>query len=167
MSIFNAPFEYGYNTFDEVFQSESGQQVGWARLSVDVTGTAGLYQIGTLVILGADRETATIPATVADLKSATAGSIAILARKDIKNSVFPAGATHEEVAHNFNPDVLHLTATALTKEHVVIADARNGGAIGDAQIGFPADATPADKKEIFTKLKVENGFKVLKQAVKG
>ena len=68
---------------------------------------------------------------------------------------------------NFNPDVLHLTDDALTKEHVVIADARNGGSIGDAQIVFPEGTTKEQKKAVFIKLKSENGFKVLRQAVRG
>lgn len=168
MSIFNAPYESEYNTFDEVFQSESGQQVGWARETVEVTGTkAGIYQIGTLVILDEGREKATIPASIDELNSAKAGSIAILARKNLPQNVVPVGATTAEIAHNFNPDILYLTDAVKTKKHVVIADARNGGAIGDAQITFPDGTTKDQKKAVFTRLKAENGFKVLKQAVKG
>lgn len=168
MSIITAPFSYDYVTFDEVFHSEASQGFGWARETVDVTGTkAGIYQIGTLVILSDDRTKATIPATIDDLTGAKAGSIAILARKNIPTNVIPNGATLDDIRNNFNPDILALTDSALTQKHVVIADGRNGGAIGDAQIGFPTGTTKEQKQTIFTRLKAENGFKVLKQAVRG
>lgn len=168
MSTFLSPFNYEYTTFDEVFHTECGQIMGWARETVDVTGTkAGIYQIGTLVILGDDRKTAKIPASVDDLVGAKAGSLAILARKNIQSNVVPKGATPQEIALNFNPDVLHLTDSVLTKKHVVIADARNGGSIGDAQLVYPDGITLDQKKTILIRLKAENGFKVLKQAVRG
>jgi hypothetical protein len=168
MSIITAPFSYDYVTFDEVFHSEASQGFGWARETVDVTGTkAGIYQIGTLVVLSDDRTKATIPASFDDLNGAKAGTIAILARKNIPTNVIPQGATLDDIRNNFNPDILALTDSALTKKHVVIVDGRNGGAIGDAQIGFPTGTTKEQKQTIFTRLKAENGFKVLKQAVRG
>lgn len=168
MSIITAPFQYQYNTFDEVFHSESSQGFGWARETVDVTGTkAGVYQIGTLVVLSDDRTKATIPEKIDELTGAKAGSIAILARKNLPTNIVPKGATEEEIRNNFNPDILFLTSDSLTKKHVVIADGRNGGAIGDAQIGFPEGTTKEQKQAIFIRLKAENGFKVLKQAVRG
>lgn len=168
MPTINSPFNYPYTTFDEVFHTENGQITGWAREKVAVTGTkSGIYQIGTLVILGDDRETAKIPASIDDLIGAKTGAIAILARKDLPQNLFQTGASPLDINLNFNPDVLHLTDDALTKEHVVIADARNGGSIGDAQIVFPEGTTKEQKKAVFIKLKSENGFKVLRQAVRG
>ena len=42
MLVTNLPHQYNYTTWDEVFQSENGQQVGWARETVSLTGTAGI-----------------------------------------------------------------------------------------------------------------------------
>ena len=70
MLVTNLPNQYNYTTWDEVFQSENGQQVGWARETVSLTGTAGVYQIGTLVILSADNKTITVPANQAALAAA-------------------------------------------------------------------------------------------------
>ena len=159
MAIFDLPFQTKYTTWDEVFNSENGQEMGFSRETVALTGVAGTYEIGTLVVLGADNKTATIPANVAALKAAGALKIAILGGKNLKNDVTVSG---------FNRDVVVLKTGYLTENQaVVVLDARNGGAIGDAEIKFPSDATPADKASIFNRLKVENGFKVMKQAVKG
>lgn len=158
MLVTNLPHQYNYTTWDEVFQSENGQQVGWARETVSLTGTAGVYQIGTLVILSADNTTITVPADQATLAAAAEGKLAILAGKEIKG----------DCSNGFDPNIVELKADYLTEpKAVVVFDARNGGAIGDAEIKFPSDSTPTDKQAIFTRLKVENGFKVLKQAVKG
>ena len=54
MLVTNLPHQYNYTAWDEVFQSENGQQVGWTRGTVSLTGTAGIYHIGTLVILSSD-----------------------------------------------------------------------------------------------------------------
>lgn len=155
--IIDLPYQSKYTTWDEVFQSENGQHIGWARETVDITGTAGVIQIGTLVVLSADRKTATVPAAIADLTGAAEGRIAIFAGKDLKF----------DVSTGFNADILVLAAGALTQEGTVVVDGRAGGAIGDAEIKFPAGTTAAQKQEIFTRLKAENGFKVLRQAVKG
>lgn len=156
--IIDLPNQTRFTTWDEVFQSENGQQVGWARETVEITATtAGIVEIGTLVVLSADRKTGTIPATFADLSGATAGNIAIFAGKDLKS----------DVSTGFNADILDIKAGALTQTGTVVVDARSGGAIGDAEIKFPAGTTSAQKAEIFTRLKAENGFKVLRQAVKG
>lgn len=158
MLVTNLPHQYNYTTWDEVFQSENGQQVGWARETVSLTGTAGVYQIGTLVILSADNTTITVPADQATLAAATEGKIAILAGKEIKG----------DCSNGFDPNIVELKTGYLTEpKAIVVFDARNGGSIGDAEIKFPSDSTPTDKQAIFTRLKVENGFKVLKQAVKG
>ena len=82
------PNQYNYTTWDEVFQSENGQQVGWARETVSLTGTDGVYQIGTLVILSADNKTITVPDNQAALAAAASGKIAILAGKEIKGDCF-------------------------------------------------------------------------------
>ena len=159
MAIFDLPFQTKYTTWDEVFNSENGQEMGFSRETVALTGVAGTYEIGTLVVLGADNKTATVPANVAALTAAGALKIAILGGKNLKNDVTVSG---------FNRDVVVLKAGYLTESQaVVVWDARNGGAIGDAEIKFPSDATPTDKASIFNRLKVENGFKVMKQAVKG
>lgn len=156
--IIDLPYQSRYTTWDEVFQSENGQQVGWARETVSITGTAGVtLQIGTLLILSADRKTATIPANVAALTGATAGSIVIFAGKSLK----------PDVSTGFNADIVTFTASTLTQKATVVADGRAGGAIGDAEIKFPSDATAANKAAIFARLKAENGFKVLVQQVKG
>lgn len=148
----------GFTTWDEVFQSENGQQVGWAREKVALSGAAGTYEIGTLVVLSADLKTATVPADFAALAAATEGKIAILGGKDLKG----------DASTGFNRNVVILNAQNVTEtQAVVVFDGRAGGAIGDAEIKFPADATTANKATIFTRLKVENGFKVLKQQVKG
>lgn len=156
--IIDLPYQSPYTTWDEVFQSENGQHIGWARETVDITApAAGIVQIGTLVILAADRKTATIPANQAALAAAPAGSLAIFAGKDLKF----------DVSTGFNADILDIKAGALTQTGTVVADARAGGAIGDAEIKFPSDSSAADKAAIFARLKAENGFKVLKQQVKG
>lgn len=155
--IIDLPYQTQYTTWDEVFQSENGQQVGWARETVAITGTAGVVQIGTLVVVSADRKTATIPADYAALSAAGAGQIAIFAGKDLKF----------DVSTGFNPDILVLATGALTQDGTVVIDGRAGGAIGDAEIKFPAGTTAVQKQAIFTRLKAENGFKVLLQAVKG
>ena len=158
MLVTNLPHQYNYTTWDEVFQSENGQQVGWARETVSLTGTAGVYQIGTLVILSADNKAITVPATQAALAAAASGKLAILAGKEIKG----------DCSNGFDPNIVELKTGYLTEpKAIVVFDARNGGAIGDAEIKFPSDSNAANKEAIFTRLKVENGFKVLKQAVKG
>lgn len=158
MLVTNLPNQYNYTTWDEVFQSENDQQVGWARETVSLTGTAGVYQIGTLVILSADNTTITVPADQAALAAAAEGKIAILCGKEIKG----------DCSNGFDPNIVELKTGYLTEpKAIAVFDARNGGAIGDAEIKFPSDSTPTDKQAIFTRLKVENGFKVLKQAVKG
>lgn len=156
MLVTNLPHQYNYTTWDEVFQSENGQQIGWARETVSLTGTAGIYQIGTLVSLSADNKTITVPANQAAL--AASGKIAILAGKEIKG----------DCSNGFDPNIVELKTGYLTEpKAIVVFDARNGGAIGDAEIKFPSDSNAANKEAIFTRLKVENGFKFLKQAVKG
>ena len=158
MLVTNLPHQYNYTTWDEVFQSENGQQVGWARETVSLTGTAGVYQIGTLVILSADNKSITVPADQATLAAAASGKIAILAGKEIKG----------DCSNGFDPNIVELKTGYLTEpKAIVVFDGRNGGAIGDAEIKFPYDSWNSDKEAIFTRLKVENGFKVLKQAVKG
>ena len=158
MLVTNLPHQYNYTTWDEVFQSENGQQVGWSRETVSLTGTAGIYQIGTLVILSADNKSITVPANHAALAAAASGKIAILAGKEIKG----------DCSNGFDPNIVELKTGYLTEpKAIVVFDARNGGAIGDAEIKFPSDSNAANKEAIFTRLKVENGFKVLKQAVKG
>lgn len=158
MLVTNLPHQYNYTTWDEVFQSENGQQVGWARETVSLTGTAGIYQIGTLVILSADNKSVTVPATHAALAAAASGKLAILAGKEIKG----------DCSNGFDPNIVELKTGYLTEpKAIVVFDARNGGAIGDAEIKFPSDSNAANKEAIFNRLKAENGFKVLKQAVKG
>lgn len=159
-SVFDLDTLTGLNftTWDEVFQSENGQQVGWARQKVALTGATGVYQIGTLVVLGADNTTATVPANTAALLAATAGKIAILGGKDLKGNA----------STGFNRNIVELKVGNTTEtEAVVVFDGRNGGAIGDAEIKFPSDATAANKAAVFVRLKAENGFKVLKQQVSG
>lgn len=156
--IIDLPYQSRYTTWDEVFQSENGQQVGWARETVSITGTAGVtLQIGTLLILSADRKTATIPANQAALAAATTGSIVIFAGKDLK----------VDVSTGFNADIIQFATGILTQKGTVVADGRSGGAIGDAEIKFPSDSSAANKAAIFARLKAENGFKVLVQQVKG
>lgn len=156
--IIDLPYQSRFTTWDEVFQSENGQHVGWARETVEITATvAGVIQIGTLVILSDDRKTATVPASITEIVGAKAGTIAIFAGKDLK----------ADVSTGFNADILDLKAGALTQTGTVVVDGRAGGAIGDAEIKFPADAIKSDKDTLFTRLKAENGFKVLRQAVKG
>ena len=158
MLVTNLPNQYNYTTWDEVFQSENGQQVGWSRETVVLTGDPGVYQIGTLVVLSGDNKTATIPANQPILSGAASGKIAILAGKEIKG----------DCSNGFDPNIVELKTGYLTEpKAIVVFDARNGGAIGDAEIKFPSDSNAANKEAIFTRLKVENGFKVLKQAVKG
>ena len=159
MLVTNLPNQYNYTTWDEVFQSENGQQVGWARETVSLTGTPGVYQIGTLVILSADNKSIIVPATQAALVAASVtGRLAILAGKEIKG----------DCSNGFDPNIVELKIGYLTEpKAIVVFDGRNGGAIGDAEIKFPSDSNAANKEAIFARLKAENGFKVLKQAVKG
>lgn len=148
----------GFTTWDEVFQSENGQQVGWARQKVTLSGAAGTYQIGTLVVLGDDLKSATVPADFAALAAAGEGKIAILGGKDLKG----------DASTGFNRNIVILNAQNVQEtKAVVVFDGRAGGAIGDAEIKFPTGTTTANKATIFARLKAENGFKVLKQQVKG
>lgn len=156
--IIDLPYQSRFTTWDEVFQSENGQQIGWARETVDITGTAGVVvQIGTLVVYDSATKTATIPADFAALTAADAGTIAIFAGKDLKF----------DVSTGFNADIVTFAAGALTQKATIVVDGRAGGAIGDAEIKFPAGTTATQKATIFNRLKQENGFKVLLQAVKG
>lgn len=158
MLVTNLPNQYNYTTWDEVFQSENGQQVGWARETVSLTGTAGIYQIGTLVILSDYDKAATVPDNQAALFAAASGKIAILAGKEING----------DCSNGFDPNIVELKDHSLAEpKAIVVFDGRNGGAIGDAEIKFPFDSNAMDKGLILTRLKEENGFKVLKQAVKG
>lgn len=158
-NIFDLPSFQNATTWDEVFNSENGQEMGWSRETVALTGAVGTYQIGTLVVLGADNKTATVPADFTALSGAGALKIAILGGKNIKPAIPDL---------LFNRDLVVLSATRTTEDQaVVVYDARNGGAIGDAEIKFPTGTTPAQKATIFGRLKAENGFKVMKQAVKG
>lgn len=156
--IIDLPYQSKFTTWDEVFQSENGQHVGWARETVQITGTAGVtLQIGTLLVLADDRKSATIPADFAAITAAPAGQVAIFAGKDLKFNV----------STGFNADIVTFTASTLTQNATVVVDGRNGGAIGDAEIKFPAGTTSVQKQVVLNRLKIENGFKVLLQQVKG
>lgn len=147
-----------YNRFSDVFQSENGQEVGWARETVNITGTDGVVlQIGTLVILGADNTTATIPANHAALVAAGEGKIAIVAGKALKC----------DLSTGFNPNVVKFTSTTLTQPVTVVYRGHAAGSIGKTQLIFPSDSdTLAEKNAIYLRLNVENGFKLLNQAVR-
>lgn len=147
-----------YNRFSDVFQSEVGQEVGWARETVNITGTDGVVlEIGTLVILGADNTTATIPANQAALVAAGAGKLAIVAGKALKC----------DLSTGYNPNVVAFTSSTLTQPVTVVYRGQGGGSIGKAEIIFPSDSdTLAEKNAIFLRLNTENGFKLLNQAVR-
>ena len=156
--IFDLPYQSRFTTWDEVFQSENGQHVGWARETVQITGTDGVtLQIGTLLVLSDDRESAVIPADYAALTNAPEGKIVIFGGRDL---VF-------NVSTGFNADIIEFKTGHLTQKGTVVADGRNGGSIGDAELKFPDGTTSAQKKVILARLKAENGFKVLLQQVKG
>lgn len=156
--IFDLPYQSRFTTWDEVFQSENGQHVGWARDTVQITGTDGVtLQIGTLLILSDDRKSAAIPADYTALTNAPAGKIVIFGGRDLVCNV----------STGFNADIIEFKTGHLTQEGTVVSDGRNGGAIGDAEIKYPAGTTAPQKQAILARLKAENGFKVLLQQVKG
>lgn len=146
------------NRFNDVFQTDNNQTTGWSRESLDITALAPKeMQIGTLLVVADDLKTAKEPSTTSELLEDGA-LIGIVSGRD-NNMDFKE--------NGFKSNIIRFTEGNLTKRGVVIWDARNGGAIGDAQIIFPSDVTPEDKKKVFTKLKVKQGFKVLRQQVRG
>lgn len=146
-----------YNRFSDVFQGEVDQTVGWARETVNITATPGtVLEIGKLVVLNAALTTGTIPANQIALAAAAAGKIAIVAGKSLKC----------DLSTGFNPNVIVFTADTLTQAVTVVYRGQGGGSIGNANLIYPSDSTGSDKAAIETRLTVENGFKVLKQAVR-
>lgn len=168
--IFDNPFYYEYNTFDEIFQAEGGHHltVGWARDTLAITAKAEqVVQIGQIIIVGDDGVTGTVPATYGDIEKAGAGKLAIFCGRDLPFNKISGTTFKQSDSLNFDPNIINFTSTELTKNGVVIAKASSGGAIGDAEIILTSDATADNKKAVLKRLRAENGFKVLKQAKKG
>lgn len=159
--ILNLPTQY--TSWNEVFQAEYGTEVGFARETVAFTAVAGTYQIGHLVIVDNDTKAAVLPADTAALlaaaKGATAGKrVGILAGKNPRL----------DCTNGIDSNVIILTAGNLTEtQAVVVVEGRNGGAVGKAELKFPAAATPVQKEEILKALRASQGFKFLNQQVKG
>lgn len=144
-----------YTQFSDVFQTEAGTTIGYARKNLSLTATAGtVVQIGTLLVDNGDG-TATIPATALALSSAAAGNIVIFCGDDIYN---------KQVGHrDWNPNLATFDSTNLTQNVTVMAYGRVG--VGKAKLVWPSNVTTADKVAVYKRLEKENGFKVIRQLV--
>ena len=166
---FANPLQYTMTTFDEVFQNEPAGWVGWARDRVHITATKNqLIQIGQILILGDDGETATVPTSFDDITKAKEGYLTIFVGKDLPLNPIYKDTYTPELGYNFDPNVINFSAdNSLKADGVVIGRGSAGGAIADAEIKLFDGATTEQKREVFKRLRRENGFKVLKQQVKG
>lgn len=157
--IYNLPTQY--TRWNEVFQNELGQEVGFARETTEFTAAAGVYEIGTLVVYDVATKASTLPAATADLVAALAANgklVGILAGKDVRL----------DCVGGINADIVELTATYASEPNaVVVVEGRNGGAVGKAELKFPADATATTKEAVLRSMREKQGFKFLNQQVKG
>lgn len=160
--ILNLPNQY--TSWDEVFQAEYGQEVGFARETVPLVAPLGIHEIGLLVVC--DGKIAIVPETTAELLTAAmqAGDSPANARVGILAGRNP----RLDCVGGINSNVIILTAEYPSEaEAVVVVEGRNGGAVGKAELKFPADATPETKAQVLEFMRNRQGFKFLNQQVKG
>ena len=144
-----------YTKFSDVFQTEAGTTIGYARKNLSLTATAGtVVQIGTLLVDNGDG-TATIPANALALSGAGVGKIVIFCGDDIYD---------KQVGHrDWNPNLASFESTNLTQDVTVVWRGRVG--VGKANLKWPSNVTTADKVAVYKRLEEENGFKVIRQLV--
>lgn len=136
----------------DVFQSEPNTDIGYARMSVVLTGTNGqTARLGTLVVVDTAAKTATFPTDAAALLADTA-DIGIYYGKDL-----PTNGT------DFNRFSSNFVTGHLTEKVVVIYRGDGSAGIGTAYLEMPAGTTTDQRTQILDKLNMVNRFKIIKQ----
>mgnify|MGYP003591371245 FL=1 len=135
----------------DVFQSEPNTDIGYARMSVVLTGTNGkTARVGTLVIVDTVAKTATIPANTAALLAAT--TIGIYYGKDL-----PTNGT------DFNRFQSTFVTGKLSEKVVVVYRGDGSAGVGTAYLEYPSDIAAGTKAQVLDKLNMVNRFKIIKQ----
>lgn len=150
--VFTSTANYDPVIPSDVFQSEPNTDIGYARMSVVLTGTNGkTARVGTLVIVDTVAKTATFPADAAALLATTA-TIGIYYGRDI-----PVNGS------NFNRFSSTFVTGSLTDKVVVIYRGDGSAGIGTAYLELPAGTTTTQRTQILDKLNMVNRFKIIKQ----
>lgn len=147
----NALYGIGATQFSDVFQTEAGTTIGYARKEVALTATAGTtIEIGTILQDNGDG-TVSIPATTAGITNPV---------------IFCGDDPYRQQAkgvRDFNPNTAVFTADNLTQNVVVVYRGRVG--VGTSYLVFPADVAPATRQAVYDLLDAKN-FKIIRQVAK-
>lgn len=148
--------------FSDLVQNETSIQIAHCRKYANVTGTAGqVLYIGDILIDNRDG-TLAIPADIAAILAAE--HLAIYIGNDPFNNQITGVKT-------YNPNYTEFKAGLLTQRVDVIwrgqCGLSRGGIVGtsrgDSGLRFPVGTTPAQMKQVWDKLTVDNGLTILRQ----